>query len=62
MGIIKYKVSSGQWQQLHLGVYAIFTGAPGRTAQLWGPCGRTGARAGMLRDFASGLAFHYGVM
>ena len=35
VGMIKFRVNSGRWQQLHLGVYATFTGFPGRTAQLW---------------------------
>jgi hypothetical protein len=35
IGVIKFRVSSGRWQQLHLGVYATFTGGAGRGAQLW---------------------------
>jgi predicted transcriptional regulator of viral defense system len=34
-GVIKFKVSSGRWQQVHPGVYTTFTGVPGRGAQLW---------------------------
>ncbi len=34
-GMIKFRVSSGRWQQIYPGVYATFTGAPGRGAQLW---------------------------
>jgi hypothetical protein len=34
-GVIKFRVSSGRWQQVHPGVYTTFTGAPGRGAQLW---------------------------
>lgn len=34
-GMIKFRIRSGRWQQLHLGVYATFTGAPGRGARLW---------------------------
>ena len=33
--MIKFRVSSGRWQQLHLGVYATFSGIPGRGARLW---------------------------
>ncbi len=33
--MIKFRVSSGRWRQLHRGVYATFTGSPGRGAQLW---------------------------
>jgi putative AbiEi antitoxin of type IV toxin-antitoxin system len=35
VGSIKFRVSSGRWQQVHPGVYATFTGASGRSAQLW---------------------------
>jgi Transcriptional regulator, AbiEi antitoxin len=34
-GMIKFRVKSGRWQQLHLGVYATFTGSPGRCSWLW---------------------------
>jgi hypothetical protein len=34
-GMIKFRVRSGQWQQLHPGVYATFTGVPRRGAWLW---------------------------
>ena len=34
-GIIKFRIRSGRWQQLHLGVYVTFTGTPGRGARLW---------------------------
>jgi hypothetical protein len=35
VGTIKYRISSGRWQQVHPGVYTTFTGASGRNAQLW---------------------------
>jgi len=35
MGMIKFRVSSGRWQQVYPGVYATFTGASGSGAQLW---------------------------
>jgi hypothetical protein len=35
VGVIKFRVSSGRWQQLYPGVYATFTGGPGRRASLW---------------------------
>jgi hypothetical protein len=35
VGMIKFRVSSGRWQQVHPGVYATFTGASGHLAQLW---------------------------
>jgi hypothetical protein len=33
--MIKFRVSSGRWQRLHPGVYATFSGIPGRGAWLW---------------------------
>lgn len=33
--MIKFRVRSGRWQQLHPGVYATFSGIPGRGAWLW---------------------------
>src|ERR1700753_1185130 len=33
--VIKFRVTSGRWQQLHLGVSATFSGIPGRGARLW---------------------------
>lgn len=33
--MIKFRVRSGRWQQLHPGVYAIFTGIPSRGTWLW---------------------------
>jgi len=33
--MIRFRVRSDRWRQLYPGVYATFTGAPGRTAQLW---------------------------
>lgn len=33
--MIKFRVRTGRWQPIHRGVYATFTGIPGRGAQLW---------------------------
>ena len=33
--MIKFRIRSSRWQQLHPGVYATFTGIPGRGAWLW---------------------------
>jgi len=33
--MIKFRVRTGWWQPAHRGVYLTFTGAPGRSAQLW---------------------------
>ena len=35
IGVIKFRVSSGRWQQMYPGVYATFTGGPGRSVSLW---------------------------
>src|SRR5580658_674737 len=33
--MIKFRVISDRWRQIHPGVYTTFTGVPGRGAQLW---------------------------
>src|SRR5580692_11659235 len=33
--MIKFRVRSDRWRQIHPGVYATFTGIPGRNARLW---------------------------
>jgi hypothetical protein len=33
--VIKFRVSSDRWRQIHRGVYATFTGMPSRSAYLW---------------------------
>ena len=33
--MIKFRIKSDRWRQIHPGVYATFTGAPGRSAQMW---------------------------
>jgi Transcriptional regulator, AbiEi antitoxin len=33
--MIKFRLRSGRWRLMHRGVYATFTGVPGRAAQLW---------------------------
>jgi len=33
--MIKFRIRSGRWRQLHPGVYATFSGIPGRGAWLW---------------------------
>jgi hypothetical protein len=33
--MIKFRISSDRWRQIHRGVYATFTGTPGRGACLW---------------------------
>lgn len=34
-GMIKFRVRTGRWQQLHPGVYATFSGSPRRGTRLW---------------------------
>jgi alkylated DNA nucleotide flippase Atl1 len=33
--MVKFRVRSGRWRQIHPGVYATLTGVPGRSARLW---------------------------
>ncbi len=33
--MIKFRLRSGRWRLMHRGVYATFTGVPGRRARLW---------------------------
>src|SRR5712671_4257557 len=33
--MIKFRLRSGRWRLMHRGVYATFTGVPGRGARLW---------------------------
>jgi hypothetical protein len=33
--MIKFRLRSGRWRLMHRGIYATFTGTPGRTAWLW---------------------------
>jgi hypothetical protein len=54
-GRIKFRVSSGRWQQVHPGVYAMFTGGPGRGAQLWAALLSAGPGAMLSHDTAAEL-------
>jgi len=64
-GAVSSKLRCGRWQQMHRGVYATFSGEPGRSAALWaavlsaGPGAmlsyRTAAELGRLIDSASEL-------
>jgi hypothetical protein len=55
VGMIKFRVSSGRWRQLHPGVYATFTGAPGRGAQLWAALLSAGPSAMLSHETAAEL-------
>jgi hypothetical protein len=54
-GMIKFRVRSGRWQQLHLGVYAIFSGSPGRGARLWAAVLSAGPGAALSYQTAAEL-------
>jgi len=55
VGMIKFRVSSGRWQQVHPGVYATFTGAAGRGAQLWAALMWAGPGAMLSHETAAEL-------
>jgi len=46
---------SGRWQRLHTGVYAAFSGEPGRTAMLWAAVLRAGPAAVLSHHSAAEL-------
>ena len=54
-GMIKFRVRSGQWQKLHPGVYATFTGVPGRGARLWAAVLSAGPGAALSHQTAAEL-------
>lgn len=54
-GMIKFRISSGRWRSIHAGVYATFTGAPGRGAQLWAALLSAGPGAMLSHETAAEL-------
>jgi hypothetical protein len=50
---VRDQVRAGRWQVLHRGVYATFTGTPGRRAELWGVLLRSGADAVLSHQSAA---------
>jgi very-short-patch-repair endonuclease len=52
---ISYRLRSGRWQQLHTGVYAVFSGKPDRQAILWAAVLRSGAGAMLSHQTAAEL-------
>jgi len=48
-------LDSGQWQRLHTGVYAAFSGQPGRTSLLWAALLRAGPPAALSHHTAAEL-------
>ena len=53
--MIKFRIRSNRWQQLHPGVYATFTGIPGRGAWLWAALLATGPGAVLSYQTAAEL-------
>lgn len=53
--MVKFRLVSGQWQQLHRGVYATFTGRPGRAAYLWAAVLSAGPGAALSHETAAEL-------
>jgi len=53
--MIKFRIRSGRWRQIHPGVYATFTGMPGRSAQLWAALLSAGHGAVLSHETAAEL-------
>jgi very-short-patch-repair endonuclease len=53
--IIKSQLRNGRWRPLQRGVYATFTGEPGREAELWGAVLRAGPQAVLSHRTAAEL-------
>jgi hypothetical protein len=53
--MIKFRVASGRWQQIHPGVYATFSGEPNRTARLWAAVLLAGPGAVLSHETAAQL-------
>ncbi len=52
---IKFRLRSGRWRLMHRGVYATFTGAPGRGAWLWAAILSAGPGAALSYETAAEL-------
>ena len=55
-GTVRWRLRGGQWQRLHAGVYATFTGQPDRAATLWAALRRAGAEAVLSHQTAAELS------
>ena len=55
-GTVIARLRSGRWQRLHRGVYATFTGEPGREATLWAALQRVGPEAVLSYHTAAELS------
>jgi hypothetical protein len=53
--MIKFRVRSDRWRQIRPGVYATFTGVPGRNAQLWAAVLSAGPGAVLSHETAAEL-------
>jgi hypothetical protein len=54
-GMIKFRINSGRWQPIYPGVYATFTGVPGRGARLWAAVLSAGPGAMLSHETAAEL-------
>jgi hypothetical protein len=52
---VRFRIISGRWQQIHRGVYATFTGVPGRGTQLWAAVLSAGPGAALSHETAAEL-------
>jgi very-short-patch-repair endonuclease len=55
-GTVIARLRGGRWQRLHRGVYATFTGEPGREAALWAALQRVGPEAVLSHHTAAELS------
>jgi predicted transcriptional regulator of viral defense system len=53
--VIRSRVRQGHWQRLHVGIYAVFSGEPGRAAVLWAAVLRAGPGAMLSHHTAAEL-------
>src|ERR1022692_4327194 len=54
--LIRSRVRQDRWQRMHAGVYAVFSGEPGRAAVLWAAVLRAGPGAMLSYHTAAELA------
>jgi very-short-patch-repair endonuclease/predicted transcriptional regulator of viral defense system len=53
---VRSRLLAGHWQRMHRGVYAAFSGEPGREAQLWAALRRAGPDAVLSHQTAAELS------
>jgi hypothetical protein len=54
-GSIEWRLHSGSWRRLHMGVYATFTGTPSREGRLWAAVLAAGPGAALSHESAAEL-------